>query len=295
MSLADLLRRRAEDPAFRDRTYLRFDGGQATFAETAAEAARWANLLLAARRVLGVRVIFRDYLDAARLPEDLRWRVGPACRAVKASPDGLATCRAFCARQTVREVSLAAEGRCQTCPFGHTEAIVPVIVQGQVVGQLIAGPWWTGDGRAPRPGLTRATPPQVADAHLVLQGLALRAAHLLEDADPDGDDRRRRIRDVLERRHHEDLSLADLAKALGLSPSRCGHLVQERFGRTFPALLREVRLGHAVRLLMGSDRSIADIAVRTGFTDPSYFARVFRAAHGCGPAEFRARPVHRDA
>jgi fatty-acyl-CoA synthase len=49
MSLADLLRRRAEDPAFRDRTYLRFDGGQATFAETAAEAARWANLLLAAR------------------------------------------------------------------------------------------------------------------------------------------------------------------------------------------------------------------------------------------------------
>ena len=253
------------------------------------------DLLERARRVLGIRVIFRDYLDAARLPEDLRWRVGPACRAVKATPEGLAACRAFCARQTVREVSLAPEGRCQTCPFGHTEAIVPVIVQGRVVGQLIAGPWWTGSGRAPRPGLTRADAQQVADAHLVLQGLALRAARVLEEAGTDGDNRRRRITDLLERRHHEDLSLADVARALGLSPSRCGHLVQERFGRTFPALLREVRLGHAVRLLMGSDRTIADIAARTGFTDPSNFARVFRAAHGCGPAEFRTRPGHRDA
>jgi AraC-like DNA-binding protein len=110
----------------------------------------------------------------------------------------------------------------------------------------------------------------------------------------DGDERRRRIQEILERRHGEDLSLAEVAKALGISPSRCGHLVQERFGRTFPALLREVRLGHAVRLLMGSDRTIADIAARTGFRDASYFARVFRVAHGCGPTAFRARPTHRD-
>lgn len=41
---------------------------------------------------------------------------------------------AFCAWQTVREVALTPESRCQTCPFGHTEVVVPVIVQGRAVG-----------------------------------------------------------------------------------------------------------------------------------------------------------------
>ena len=257
-------------------------------------AADLSHLLLAARRLLGIRVIFRDYLDQARLEEDLRWRVGPACMAVKRNPEDMATCRAFCARQTVREVSLTPEGRCQTCPFGHTEVVVPVIVQGRAVGQVIAGPWWIGPGDPPRPGLTPVAVDQLEDVRLVLQGLALRCAVALAVAG-DGDARRRRIHDLLERRHGEDLSLAEVAKTLGISASRCGHLIQERFGRTFPALLREVRLDHATRLLLGTDRSVADIAARTGFQDASYFARVFRVAHGCGPTEFRTRPAHRDA
>jgi AraC-like DNA-binding protein len=249
-------------------------------------------ILEAARRVLGVRVIFRDYLHLAELTDDLRWRIGPACTAVKSDPERLAACRAFCARRTVREVSLVAEGRCQTCPFGHTETIVPVIIQGRAVGQVIAGPFWTGTGQPPRQGLTVIDEQRLADVHLMLQGLALRCAHTLEAGGSGGDERRHRITDLLERRHHLDLSLADLARQLGLSSSRCGHLVQELYGRSFPALLREVRLNHAVRLLHGSEDSITTIAARTGFRDASYFARVFRAAYGCGPSEFRARPTY---
>ncbi|HWP64940.1 MAG TPA: AMP-binding protein [Candidatus Limnocylindria bacterium] len=49
MSLADLLRRRAADSAFAARPYLRFEDERASFAETHARAARWANFLLAVR------------------------------------------------------------------------------------------------------------------------------------------------------------------------------------------------------------------------------------------------------
>ena len=249
-----------------------------------------ANLLLSARRVLGCRVIFRDYLDLAKLEDDLRWRVGTACQAVKASPDGLAACRAFCARQVVREVSLLPEGRQHTCPFGHTEIVVPVIVDGRSFGQLIAGPWWTGPGRPPRAGLPLIDAERRADLTQMLLGLAQRCAQLAAMSLEQNDDRRGRILRLLEQRYGEDLSLAEVAVTLRLSTSRCGHLVQECFGRTFPALLREVRLNHATRLLLGSDKTVSDIATRCGFRDASYFARVFRATHGCTPATFRARP-----
>jgi fatty-acyl-CoA synthase len=49
MSLADLLRRWADDPAHAHRPYLRFEDERVSFAETRARAARWANSLLALR------------------------------------------------------------------------------------------------------------------------------------------------------------------------------------------------------------------------------------------------------
>jgi fatty-acyl-CoA synthase len=49
MSLADLLRRRAADPADAERIYLRCEDDRVTFVETYRHAARWANLLRALR------------------------------------------------------------------------------------------------------------------------------------------------------------------------------------------------------------------------------------------------------
>jgi fatty-acyl-CoA synthase len=55
MTLAELIRTRASDPADADRVYLRFDDRRWTFAETHREAARYANL-------------FRSLLDPAKPP-----------------------------------------------------------------------------------------------------------------------------------------------------------------------------------------------------------------------------------
>jgi AraC-like DNA-binding protein len=60
---------------------------------------------------------------------------------------------------------------------------------------------------------------------------------------------------------------------------------------TFGNELMRTRLESARRLL--SDKrydalSVSEVAARSGFLEPSHFARRFRKAFGSGPTEFRA-------
>jgi transcriptional regulator GlxA family with amidase domain len=54
----------------------------------------------------------------------------------------------------------------------------------------------------------------------------------------------------------------------------------------------DLRMSRARAFLEATDLPIASIALACGFDDPSYFARVFRAAHGVTAATWRlsARP-----
>lgn len=246
------------------------------------------ELLASARRILQLRVVFRDYLDQAGLADPWRWRLDPACAAVKAMPGGMEGCLAFCARQVVRELSITTEGRLHTCPFGHTEAVVPVVVDGQCHGQLIAGPMWCGSGRAPRAGLERADTRRADDVLLHARALALRCAELIaRHQRPGNRDRRNDIIAWIQIHHAEEVSLVDLARKLRLSSSRCGHLVRTLTGRTFPELLRDTRLAQAASLLHQSQAPVQEIAAQVGFSDAGYFIRVFRRRFGVTPQGFR--------
>jgi AraC-like DNA-binding protein len=251
-----------------------------------------AVLLEGAGRVLGLRVIFRDFLDVAGLPRRLTWHLDPACLAVKADPEGLRGCVAFCAGTVLRELVHHPDGRVQVCPFGHTEVAVPVLLRGRYLGIVSAGPMWCGAGAPPRRGLVAPPGPGwVTDRHRLLQGLARQiAARLERHLDPGARvDRNGRILRFLEARLARPLRLEDLARHLDLSASRCGHLVREVFGLTFPALLRDLRLARAARRLADGDETVAVIARAVGLDDPGYFARLFRRAHGCAPLEYRRR------
>ena len=251
-----------------------------------------AALLEGAGRVLGLRVIFRDFLDLGALARPLTWHLDPACLAVKARPEGLRGCVAFCAGTVLRELVHLPDGRVHACPFGHTEIAVPVLLRGRYLGIVSAGPMWCGAGPPPRPGLVAPSGPGwVADRHRLIQGLARQIAARLERHLSPGArvDRGGRMLRFLEARLARPLRLVDLAQHLGLSDSRCGHLVREVFGLTFPALLRDLRLARAARRLADGDEAVGVVARAVGLDDPGYFARLFRRAHGCAPLEYRRR------
>ena len=69
------------------------------------------------------------------------------------------------------------------------------------------------------------------------------------------------------------------------------HLLLEETGKSFTHHVLERRLEKAAALLRDPQwrhRKIADIAAEVGFTDLSYFNRVFRRQYGATPSDLRA-------
>ena len=60
-----------------------------------------------------------------------------------------------------------------------------------------------------------------------------------------------------------------------------------RHGLTYSELVERVRDEEACRLLQEDSRSIAEIAARLGYSDPSHFSRAFRRWEGVCPRTYQ--------
>ncbi len=89
--------------------------------------------------------------------------------------------------------------------------------------------------------------------------------------------------------YQEPLTLAMLAKGVGISPGRLSHVFSEKIGQSFPAYLAHIRLSHAQALLQGTELSITEIGEESGFESQRTFFRVFRRYHGTTPMEYRTQ------
>jgi AraC-like DNA-binding protein len=87
----------------------------------------------------------------------------------------------------------------------------------------------------------------------------------------------------------EDLTVADLARAAGLSVSHLTALFNAQLGCPPMAWLQRERLALACRLLRNAYLSVADVAASCGYPDANYFTRLFRQVHGCSPSAWRQR------
>ncbi|MFC4010055.1 helix-turn-helix transcriptional regulator [Nonomuraea purpurea] len=85
-----------------------------------------------------------------------------------------------------------------------------------------------------------------------------------------------------------DLSLGDLARTLGVSPSLLSRRFRDVRGVTPIQYLRGVRLRRARELLTGTDFTLQNIAERCGYRSAFYLSRVFKAGTGQSPSEYRA-------
>lgn len=85
------------------------------------------------------------------------------------------------------------------------------------------------------------------------------------------------------------LSLADVARVVHRSPSHVSTVVRRATGRSVTEWILAGRLAEARNRLVHTDEMIDVIAERVGYADPTHFIRLFRRAHGCTPAAWRAR------
>ncbi len=102
-----------------------------------------------------------------------------------------------------------------------------------------------------------------------------------------GSEAQRVVRQAMAYMHEhyaEDISRETLAEAVGFSDrylTRCFHT---ETGITPVAYLTRYRIRQARSLLDLGELSVTEVALATGFTDASYFARVFRSEVGVSPA-----------
>ena len=125
-----------------------------------------------------------------------------------------------------------------------------------------------------------------------LHVLLVRVNRLYAQAHPQRDVSRaaqlvRQFHLAVEQRFREEGSLAEYARALGVTPNYLNDTVREQTGRAAGETIRRRRLLDAKRLLSHADLSVSEIGYHLGFHDPSYFSRFFRRYAGTTPAEFR--------
>jgi AraC-like DNA-binding protein len=98
-----------------------------------------------------------------------------------------------------------------------------------------------------------------------------------------------RVVALVHERLTEHLTVADLARVAGCSPSTLDRRIRKVFSLSPQQLVLRTRIDHAASLLTATDLPIAEIAAASGFYDQAAFTRTFGRLTGETPAQFRRR------
>lgn len=91
----------------------------------------------------------------------------------------------------------------------------------------------------------------------------------------------------MERHLSDSVTLTDIADCIYLSPRQVERLFLKYYRKSPMKYLQQLRMEHARSLLVHQKLSVSETAHQCGFSDASYFARVFRSFYGISPGEMR--------
>ena len=97
------------------------------------------------------------------------------------------------------------------------------------------------------------------------------------------------LRDVVERNYADPaFDVEQLAEALCITRSQLFRKVKALCDTTPSQVIRTARLRHAAEMLATPNITVSEVCYATGFSNPSYFSKVFREAFGCNPGAMDA-------
>jgi len=127
----------------------------------------------------------------------------------------------------------------------------------------------------------------VAHLSLLLVDAARLAGDVVGDLKVSDEPLLAEVFNVIEERFGDGISLRDVASAVGLTPGHLTTVVRRKTGRTVQGWIVARRLAESRRLLVETNKTVAEVGSSAGFADPVYFSRVFRRAHGTTPLRWR--------
>jgi AraC family transcriptional regulator len=97
----------------------------------------------------------------------------------------------------------------------------------------------------------------------------------------------RRVRDLIEDRLADDLSLEAIAGEVGVSSRSLSRACLRQWGTTVHQYVLSRRVERAKNLLLSTDLTVTSIALDTGFSSQSHLATAFRRVTGLTPKSYR--------
>lgn len=98
-----------------------------------------------------------------------------------------------------------------------------------------------------------------------------------------------RAKDLADARYFDALTVADLARAAGLSQAHFSREFRRAFGETPHSYLLTRRLERAAALLRNTDRSVLEICLTVGLQSVGSFTTTFTRIYGMSPSAYRAK------
>src|SRR6476619_2722118 len=102
-----------------------------------------------------------------------------------------------------------------------------------------------------------------------------------------GSARLRRIKELVQAKMEDDLSLDEMAQAVGLSTAHFARMFRKSTGETPHQFVLRQRLERAKAMLRAPEARVLDVAVACGFKTQQHFAQAFRDVWGVSPTEYR--------
>ena len=97
----------------------------------------------------------------------------------------------------------------------------------------------------------------------------------------------KKAKEYIKANYSKQLTLEDVSREINISPQYLSKLFKEETGENFIDYLTGIRIKIAKSLLEDSDMSIKEICYNIGYSDPSYFSRIFKKIMGVTPTEYK--------
>ena len=100
------------------------------------------------------------------------------------------------------------------------------------------------------------------------------------------------IKAIIERDYRDtNLSLQGIASMLKMSPVYIGRIFKKSASISIAEYINEVRLNKSLELLRTKSGSIMDIMEQVGYSNPSYYFKLFKKKFGTTPKDYRLKKV----
>lgn len=99
----------------------------------------------------------------------------------------------------------------------------------------------------------------------------------------------RQAKEYIDSHFQKDMSLDDVSRELNISPYYFSKLFKEETGENFVEYVTGRRMDRAKQLLKNPEKSIKEICIEVGYSDPNYFSRIFKKYQGVSPTEYKEK------